>query len=95
MRKRYYRVTGLNCGIPIKPILVTEDFLDDVLVEWGDSCRDYEEITEQEYRESIQREINEIKKRKPSPRTKRIVLQMRKNQAQRVSRLVVKIKGGK
>ena len=48
---KYYRITGMNEGVLIKPFAVSEDSLDDAIAEHGDMCRCYEEITRSEYDE--------------------------------------------
>ncbi len=49
MRPKYYKITGLDEGIPIKPFAVTADELDDAVTSYGDSCRYYEPIDYEEY----------------------------------------------
>jgi hypothetical protein len=49
MQTRYYKITGLNEGLPIEPFAVTADELDSALQESGDMCRYYEPITQEEY----------------------------------------------
>lgn len=57
---KYYKITGLNEGVPITPFAVTQEHLDAVLVERGDSCRYYEEITKDEYDSMIAKELAEF-----------------------------------
>jgi len=50
--KKCYKITGLDNGIKIQPVYVRcniED-LDYYLVEIGDSCRYYEEISYKDYK---------------------------------------------
>ena len=46
---KYYKITGLNEGVPIEPFGCTLDDLDEALVESGDMSRHYEKITKDEY----------------------------------------------
>lgn len=57
---KYYKITGLNEGVPITPFAVTQEQLDAALVERGDSCRYYEEITKDEYDQLIAKELAEF-----------------------------------
>lgn len=57
---KYYKITGLNEGVPITPFAVTQEQLDAALVEHGDSCRYYEEITKDEYDQLIEKELAEM-----------------------------------
>jgi hypothetical protein len=60
MRTKYYKITGLDEGFPIKPFAITLDELDSVLTESGDMSRRYEEITKDEYEAMISEELAEI-----------------------------------
>lgn len=57
---KYYKITGLNEGVPITPFAITQEQLDAALVERGDSCRYYEEITKDEYDQLIKEELAEF-----------------------------------
>jgi hypothetical protein len=60
MRTKYYKITGLDEGFPIKPFAVTLDDLDSALTESGDMSRRYEEITKDEYDAMISADLAEI-----------------------------------
>ena len=46
---KYYKITGLDEGVPITPFVTTEQGLDDALSCYGDACRYYESISKEEY----------------------------------------------
>ena len=46
---KYYKITGLDEGVPITPFVTTEQGLDDALNCYGDACRYYEPISKEEY----------------------------------------------
>lgn len=49
MRQKYYKITGLDEGVPITPYGVTLDQLDSALYTFGDMSRHHEAISFDEY----------------------------------------------
>lgn len=49
MKQKYYKITGLDEGVPITPYGTTLDRLDYALNVPGDACRYHEEISFDEY----------------------------------------------
>lgn len=80
----YYKITGLNEGLPIEPIAIAiESFsredknkLDSLLnVGCNDTCRYYEEISKDEYNKLIKANLKREKKRQKE----KLIKYMREN----------------
>ena len=55
LRTKYYKITGLDEGVPIEPYYVESNSVDihSIVSCYGDCSREYEEISKKEYLKNI------------------------------------------